>query len=176
MIICKRCGSITINGICNNCSSSNFISHPLFGSEIRSNQSFFNTPQEIEKLLQWKTQLEDRTKIIPNVQSIPLKNEKQSQTIGKIAKFKIHKDYELMPVKKESLSEENETNNIEPSESLTTNYPHLKTRLNWHNQIKENTNVISDLKKFNLPTHDELENKLKKNQKKIRDSVIHKID
>ncbi|MHA1298322.1 MAG: hypothetical protein ACTSO9_02645 [Candidatus Helarchaeota archaeon] len=160
MIFCKRCGSITLDGICINCSGSNFISHPLKNLELRLNSNFFSPNIEAEKLLRWKTSLEDKLSYTPNLkEEVPVVRG-LNYKISNISSNKYNQNFDLLLSSvRDSKKRGNLGKNLDPTDNLLNIYPHLKARLDWKEQIQKNSNIISELKNYKQRPETELTEK-----------------
>ena len=179
MIICKRCGSITLNGTCINCSSSNLFSHNPTRMPIRLGSDFFNPTAEIENKLNWKTQLEDKEDIIPKIQSPTTENKGITRNHENIFVQETENKDVLFDIKNQTPKKDEVeiVKDRNPVNDLLNFYPFIKRRMDWHNQIKKNTSVKSDLKKHNLPPQIELEEKPKKLKPKLnKDTEIYQFN
>ncbi len=180
MNFCKRCGSITLNGICNNCSGSNVVSHLSPNTKVGLELNFFNPTSELEKKLRWKTQLDDRENLISKVQTAPPEDKGIVRNVGEIASLKSEQKDKPLGLKK--INEENnkfqDRTIIDPVENLLNTHPLIKKRIDWKKQIEKNTSITSDFKNFKLPPKVEIkeEQKILKQKNDKKDTEIYKID
>lgn len=179
MIFCKRCGSITLNGVCTNCSGSNVISHLSPNMPVGLELNFFSPISDIEKKLKWKTQLEDRETLNTKVQSAPPKDKGIARNVGNIGSLKPEQRDETLGLKRVNVEndKQKERKTIDPVENLLNTHPLIKKRIEWRKNIEKNTSITSDLKNYKLPPKVEIKEKPKiLNQKKDKETEIYKID
>ncbi|NVM02180.1 MAG: hypothetical protein HWN67_07580 [Candidatus Helarchaeota archaeon] len=179
MIFCKRCGSITINGICNNCSGSNVVSHLSPNTHVGLELNFFSPTSEIEKKLKWKNQLEDRENLTTKVQDAPPEDKGMVRNVGSIASLKSEEKDDPLGLKRmdEKNNKLEDRKIIEHVENILNTHPLIKKRIDWRKKIEENTSITTDLRNFKLPPKTDVKEKPKMlKQKKDKDTEIYKID
>jgi hypothetical protein len=177
MMFCKRCGGITMDGICRTCFTSNFVSHlsPRFQAGLELN--FFSPTVEFEKTLRWKDQLEDRENFIPKFQNEAEKKE-MIRNIGDIATIKIKENQDLLSSKRDGSSSEAivRRSDLDPIESLLNVNPLLKKRFEWFKTVEKNASTVSDLKGYKLPPNPEQKEKPKTSKlKDNKETEIYKV-
>ncbi|MFX1449246.1 MAG: hypothetical protein ACFFCM_00305 [Promethearchaeota archaeon] len=179
MIFCKRCGSITINDICYNCSGSNLFSHLPLNMPANLELNFFSPTSEMEKKIRWNSQLEERENLTTKVQATPPEKKGIGRIIGNIGSLK-HKQRNIFLDFKRVNEEheiEKERKTLDPVENLLNTHPLIKKRMEWRKRIEKSSSITSDLKKLKLPPKVDFNKKpdLIK-QKKDKNTEIYQIN
>ena len=139
---------------------------------------FFRPTAELERRLRWKAQLEDKMSHTPKIQNDPPENKSISRNVGNLAANKKDDRIEFFPLNNEDSNNQefNRNRHSNPVKNLLEAHPIVKKRIEWQEQIQENTSIITDLKQYKLPPEKKPQEEIKvPKQNKDKDTEIYKI-
>ncbi|MHA1378239.1 MAG: hypothetical protein ACTSRG_07640 [Candidatus Helarchaeota archaeon] len=180
MIFCKRCGSATLNGYCENCFGSNFIHKRLFNLDLGNDLDISPLTDRSEKILRLKTNFikNDNANYLPKIKQSVSKNEEIYHTAGKISAVKAGIKYNLLDrnFDEKDENEGEQKRNLEPIENVLGLYPYIKARLDLKKSIEDKVSKTLDIKEYKLPPQSALKKPRKSvTQKKDNETRIYEI-